>query len=83
MNRAIPYAATPTLTLEYKGSRLRQSYAPDFICFGCAIVELKAVREIAPEHRAQVLNYLKATGLRTGLLANFGSAPARIIRLAL
>jgi GxxExxY protein len=47
-------------------------------------VELKAIREIAPEHRAQVLNYLRATGFRLGFLVNFASTPkARIERLIL
>jgi GxxExxY protein len=82
--RGIPFVATPTLPLEYKGAALRQTYSPDFVCFGSVIVELKALREFVPEHRAQVLNYLKATGLRVGLLVNFGCAPkARIERLAL
>jgi GxxExxY protein len=55
---------------------------PDFVCFDAIIVELKVVREVSPEHRAQVLNYLKATGLRLGLLVNFGIAPkARVERL--
>jgi GxxExxY protein len=84
VSRKIPFAGSPVLTLDYKGVRLRQTYVPDFICFDKIIVELKAVREIAPEHRAQVLNYLKATGLRVGLLVNFGCArKARIERLAL
>ena len=50
-----------------------QTYQADLVCFGKIIVELKAVREIAPEHQAQLVNYLKATGLRLGLLINFGS----------
>jgi GxxExxY protein len=80
--RAIPFVALPPLALSYKGVPLRQRYQPDFVCFDKIIVELKAVREPAPEHRAQVLNYLRATGLKLGLLVNFGSAPkARIERL--
>lgn len=82
--RAIPFAAFPPLRLSYKGVSLRQTYQPDFVCFDSIIVELKVVREIAPEHRAQVLNYLKATGTRLGLLINFGAAPkARVERLVL
>ena len=52
-----------------------QTYKPDFVCFGKIIVELKAVKAIAPEHEAQLLNYLKATGMKLGLLVNFGSYP--------
>lgn len=72
--RSIPFRATPQLALTYKDIRLRQGYSPDFICFERIILELKAVREIAPEHRAQVMNYLRATGLKLGLLINFGAA---------
>jgi GxxExxY protein len=82
--REIPFAAFPTLGLTYKGQPLRQTYQPDFLCFDRIIVELKAVRELAPEHRAQVLNYLRATGLRLGLLVNFGaSSRVRVERLIL
>ena len=82
--RGVPFVALPPLPLSYKGVRLRAAYQPDFVCFGQIIVELKVVRELAPEHRAQVLNYLKATGQRVGLLVNFGSAPkARVERLVL
>ncbi len=80
----IPFAASPTLGVTYKGRLLSQTYRPDFICFDAIIVELKVVRETTPEHRAQVLNYLKATGFRVGLLVNFGCAPkARVDRLVL
>jgi GxxExxY protein len=74
--RDVPFRATPGLQIQYKGQPLRQTYSPDFLCFDSVIVELKAVRELAPEHRAQLCNYLKATRLRVGLLVNFG-APGR------
>jgi GxxExxY protein len=80
--RGIPFVAQRPLSLTYKGQPLRQTYLADFVCFDAIIVELKAVRDLTPEHRAQVLNYLAATGLKLGLLVNFGSAPkARIERL--
>ena len=82
--RNIPFRAFQPLALTYKGAQLRQTYMPDFVCFDRIIVELKSVREFAPEHRAQVMNYLAATGLRLGLLVNFGIAPkARIERFIL
>jgi GxxExxY protein len=73
--RGTPFSAQRELQLRYKSETLTQTYKPDFICFEKLIVEVKAVREFAPEHRAQVFNYLKATGLRLGLLVNFGSYP--------
>jgi GxxExxY protein len=82
--REIPFVAQPLLTLNYKGERLRQTYHPDFVCYDKIIVELKAVKEIAPEHQAQVINFLKATGMRLGILVNFGAYPkATVKRLAL
>jgi GxxExxY protein len=71
--RQVPFAAMKSLTLNYKGRAMRQTYAPDFICFDQIIVELKAVREIAPEHRAQTFNYLRASGMKLAMLVNFGS----------
>ena len=59
----------------YKGLTLKKTYEPDFICFGKVIVEIKAVSNIIDEHRAQLLNYLNATGLPVGLLVNFGHYP--------
>ena len=82
--RGIPFVAQQELQLTYKGEPLQQTYRPDLICYGQIIVELKAVKDIAPEHKAQVINYLKATGIKLGLLVNFGTYPkATITRLAL
>lgn len=71
----IPFVSQQELKLNYKGEQLQQTYKPDFVCYNQIILEIKAVKEIAPEHRAQVINYLKATGLKLGLLANFGHYP--------
>ncbi len=71
----IPRKSKPSLDLEYKGNPLKTKYEPDFLCFDRIVLELKAVKELADEHRAQVQNYLKATGLRLGILANFGHHP--------
>ena len=73
--RQIPFVAQQELQLNYKGIPLRQTYKPDFICYGAIIVELKAVSLLASEHEAQLLNYLKATNLQLGLLVNFGHSP--------
>ncbi|MCU0792261.1 MAG: GxxExxY protein [Opitutaceae bacterium] len=73
--RGVPFVAQPELTLNYKGTPLRQTYRPDLVCFGSVLVELKAVSALTDEHRAQVINYLHATGLRAGLLVNFGHYP--------
>ncbi|HMO50426.1 MAG TPA: GxxExxY protein [Kiritimatiellia bacterium] len=71
----IPFVEQPTVKLTYKGHELKQGYIPDFVCYGKIIVELKAVKAILDEHRAQIINYLKATGMHLGLLVNFGAYP--------
>jgi GxxExxY protein len=82
--KGIPLIAQPELKLDYKGEPLDQTYKPDLICYNQIIIELKAVKEIAPEHQAQLLNYLKATKLKLGLIINFGSYPKiQIERFAL
>ena len=78
--RGIPFSAKRKLVIHYKGVPLERSYVPDFVCHGQVIVELKAVRELIPQHEAQVLNYLKATGHRRGLLVNFSSYPKVTIK---
>lgn len=82
--QALPFFPLVQLPLEYKGRPLVAKFVPDFICYDLIIVELKAVSALCDEHRAQVHNYLKATGLRLGLLVNFGHYPQleyeRIVR---
>jgi GxxExxY protein len=73
--QGIPAKAQVPLPLSYKGHPLRQHYVADFICYGKVIIELKAVSKLTDEHRAQLQNYLHATGLRVGLLVNFGHYP--------
>ena len=71
----ISAVAKPLLVLSYRGRILKQKYEPDYVCFEKIIVELKAVSALVDEHRAQLLNYLHATGFELGLLVNFGHYP--------
>ena len=73
--REIPFKAQKELALIYKGALLRQKYVPDFVCYDRIILEIKACSEIADEYAAQLLNYLHGSGLRVGVLANFGHHP--------
>lgn len=73
--REIPFVSQPRLTLMYHDQVLSQIYKPDFVCYSKIIVELKAVSKLSAEHRAQVINYLKATSFQLGLLFNFGHYP--------
>lgn len=73
--RGVENKAQAPLSLSYKGHALQQCYRPDFLCFGRIIVELKAVSALTDEHRAQVLTYLRSTGMKLGLLVNFGHSP--------
>ena len=69
--RDIPFEREKELTITYDGIQLQQTYRADFVCYDKIIVELKAVSELDDAHRAQVHNYLKATGYKLGLLINF------------
>ena len=71
----IPFVSHEALRLFYRGKELKQKFIPDFICYGKIILEIKAVSKLTDEHRAQVINYLNATGYQLGLLVNFGSYP--------
>ena len=73
--RKLSAVSEPILELYYKGRALEKKLKPDFVCFGKIIVEIKAVKNLTDEHRAQTLNYLRATGFELGFLVNFGHYP--------
>jgi GxxExxY protein len=73
--RKIPFISQHSLKTSYKGEELRQTYKPNFISFEKIIVELKTVNKTTAGHEAQLLNYLKATGIKLGLLVNFWGYP--------
>lgn len=73
--RQIPFVSQPKLVLHYKGQALQKEYVPDLIVYDSLIVELKALDQLSPREEAQILNYLKATGKKVGLLINFGAHP--------
>jgi len=75
LEQGIPFVEQSRPKLVYKGRTLRQYYEADFLCFDEIIVEIKAVKSLTDEHRAQVINYLKATDKQLGLLVNFGHYP--------
>lgn len=71
--RGIPYESEKALPILYKGQRLQKEYRADFVCYDTIIVELKAIQRITEIEEAQLLNYLKATRIRVGLIINFAS----------
>jgi GxxExxY protein len=71
--QAIPFKSQPTVQILYKGKPLGKTYQPDFVCFDKILVELKALSNLTGMEQSQIINYLKATGLKVGLLINFGS----------
>lgn len=70
--RIISHKSQVELPICYKGQQLASSYRADFICFDEVVVELKALKALAGIEEAQIINYLKASGLKVGLLLNFG-----------
>ena len=76
--QGIPYEREKDFTIMYKGEELDQKYIADFVCYGKIVVELKAVDEILPVHKAQVINYLAITGYRLGMLVNFNAQKIKV-----
>jgi len=72
--RRVPSEPQKELRISYKGRYLKKTYIADFVVFGKIIVEIKALNHLTSREEAQLLNYLKATGMQVGVLINFGSA---------
>jgi len=73
VNQGIPFKSQPTVQIAYKDKPLNKTYQPDFICFGEVILEIKAITSLTGLEESQLINYLKATGIKVGLLINFGA----------
>jgi GxxExxY protein len=81
--RAIPYQREVPLVIQYKGQPLPCGYRADFVCYDDVLVELKAIKQLTSVERAQVIHYLRATGLKRALLLNFGSQSLEYERIVL
>jgi GxxExxY protein len=75
--RQIPIQEQVRMNIGYKGIPLSTNFIADIVAYGKIIIELKAIKKIGVIEDAQLLNYLKATGMRLGLLLNFG-APQKL-----
>jgi len=81
--RNIPFQKEVRLPVVYRGSPLTVSYRADFVCFSAVLVELKAIQRLSGTEEAQVINYLKASGLKRSILLNFGAPRLEYRRLVL
>ena len=72
-DQEIPHKSQPQVRIEYKGKPLKKKYEPDFICYDDVVVEIKAMDKLYSNEHAQIINYLKASRLKVGLLINFGA----------
>jgi len=79
--REMDFEREVPLPINYKKKTLKKKYIADFICFDEVVVELKALSELCNEHEAQILNYLKATDKKLGLLINFGKSKLQYKRI--
>ena len=72
-DRGVPFESKKQLRIWYKEKRLEKTYEPDFVCYEKIIVEIKALDQLTSREESILLNYLKTSRLRLGILINFGS----------
>jgi GxxExxY protein len=83
LERNIPFQKQVGLPVIYRGRPLTSSYRADFVCFSSLLIEIKALRKLSGLEEAQVINYLKASGLNRAILLNFGAPSLEYKRLVL
>lgn len=81
--KGIPHEREKLLEINFRGAVLKKKYVADFVCYNNIILELKALDAIHPDHLAQVINYLKVTGIKLGLIINFGAKSLQYKRVIL
>ena len=81
--KGIPYEREKPLKINFRNKTLKKKYYADFVCYGEIIVETKALSKLIGDHQAQVINYLKATSSKLGILVNFGEQSLKYKRLVL
>jgi len=75
-SRKIPSRPSREIHIKYKGRELKKFYIADLICYNRIIVEIKATDKLTLRDEGQLINYLKATGMKVGVLLNFGHYPS-------
>ncbi len=73
IDQEISFEREKEIEIYYKGALLNKKYRADFLCFNKIVVELKAISKLTTEHEAILLNYLKGTEMKVGILINFGA----------
>ena len=77
----IPFEKEALINIYYKGEKLDKCYKADFICYNDIVIELKALSDLSSEHESQLINYLKATRKKLGILINFGKPSLQYKRI--
>ena len=72
-DRQIPCQTQVIIPLHYKGKKMEKQFIADYIGYGKILVEFKCIPRLTKREEAQIINYLKATGLKVGILINFGT----------
>ena len=82
-SQKIPFEREKEINIYFKNVTLQKKYVADFVCYNKIILEIKALNCLSGEHEAQIINYLKATKMKLGILVNFGEKSLKYKRFVL